>query len=555
MEKEIKDSKDKKQKNKDNKENKEPKETKEVKPKEEKTVNETKEKIDPADSIKLEILKLLESLSTITSIEISEKFKTDHQLIVGYLKSLEMMEKVKLIQNEKKYYALLPDGKEIVENGSPENIFMKFVQENINDKKQINQSQIKGKISKEAETRGFSTAMKLKVISIDKENNITVLKEFESNNDPTREQLTKIYQDSSNMNVFEEKVIKELTKGKLIKLEQVKFFVAEKGLSFSLDITKPEADLTTELISNDKYKSKQFKKFNYNTMGQEVNNGSLHPLLRVRTQFREIMLELGFQEMPTNSFVESSFWNFDTLFQPQQHPARDAHDTYFLTNPKNTDKVKKLYPEYFENVKKVHEEGGYGSLGWKYKFSEEETLKNILRTHTTAVSSRMLFKLAQDYKQTGVFTPKKYFSIDRVFRNESLDKTHLCEFHQIEGLVADYNLGLGHLIGTIEDFFLKFGITKLRFKPAYNPYTEPSMEIFSYHDEMKKWVEIGNSGIFRPEMLAPMGLPENVTVLAWGLSLERPTMIHYKYNSIKKLFGEEVQLRDTKNAKIYCINL
>ena len=167
----------------------------------------------------------------------------------------------------------------------------------------------------------------------------------------------------------------------------------------------------------------------------------------------------------------------------------------------------------------------------------------------------MLYKLAQDYKQTGKFTPKKYFSIDRVFRNETLDSTHLCEFFQIEGVVADYNLGLGHLIGTIEGFFSKFGIKKLRFKPAYNPYTEPSMEIFSYHEKLKRWVEIGNSGIFRPEMLLPMGLPSDVSVIAWGLSLERPTMIYYGLSSIKDLSGEEVQLRETKNASIYCINI
>ena len=193
-------------------------------------------------------------------------------------------------------------------------------------------------------------------------------------------------------------------------------------------------------------------------------------------------------------------------------------------------------------------------MGWRYKFSEQETLKNILRTHTTAVSSKMLFKLAEEYQKTGVFTPKKYFSIDRVFRNETLDATHLCEFHQIEGLVADYNLGLGHLIGTIEDFFFKFGVKKLRFKPAYNPYTEPSMEIYSYHEGLKKWVEIGNSGIFRPEMLAPMRLPENVSVIAWGLSLERPAMIHYKYEHIEQLFGRKVNIKDTNSSKLYVIN-
>ena len=126
-------------------------------------------------------------------------------------------------------------------------------------------------------------------------------------------------------------------------------------------------------------------------------------------------------------------------------------------------------------MRKVHSQGGFGSQGYGTDWKIEETQKNILRTHTTAVSARMLYKLGQNPE----FVPQKYFSIDRVFRNETLDATHLAEFHQIEGVVADYNLTLGDLIGIINEFFKKLGIEKLRFKPAYNPYTEPSMEIFS----------------------------------------------------------------------------
>uniref|UniRef100_A0A8B9EMJ8 phenylalanine--tRNA ligase n=1 Tax=Anser cygnoides TaxID=8845 RepID=A0A8B9EMJ8_ANSCY len=187
----------------------------------------------------------------------------------------------------------------------------------------------------------------------------------------------------------------------------------------------------------------------------------------------------------------------------------------------------------------VHSQGGYGSQGYKYEWKVEEARKNLLRTHTTSASARALYHLACQDK----FTPVKYFSIDRVFRNESLDATHLAEFHQVEGVVADRGLTLGHLMGTLRQFFTKLGITKLRFKPAYNPYTEPSMEVFSYHEGLKKWVEVGNSGVFRPEMLLPMGLPENVSVIAWGLSLERPTMIKYGINNIRELVGHRVNLQ------------
>lgn len=126
--------------------------------------------------------------------------------------------------------------------------------------------------------------------------------------------------------------------------------------------------------------------------------------------------------------------------------------------------------------------------GYKWKRSEADA--NLLRTHTTAVSAQMLYRVAQQKS----FKPIKLFSIDRVFRNETMDATHLAEFHQVEGVVADYNLSLGDLIGVITEFFKRMGITQLRFKPAYNPYTEPSMEIFGYHPQLKKWTEIGNSG-------------------------------------------------------------
>jgi phenylalanyl-tRNA synthetase alpha chain len=148
------------------------------------------------------------------------------------------------------------------------------------------------------------------------------------------------------------------------------------------------------------------------------------------------------------------------------------------------------------------------------------------------------------------FKPKKYFSIDRVFRNEAMDATHLAEFHQIEGLVADYDLTLGNLMGIISQFFSRLGITNLRFKPAYNPYTEPSMEIFGYHPGLKRWVEIGNSGVFRPEMLLPMGLPAGIRVIAWGLSLERPTMIKYGISNIRELVGHKINVDFVKQNPI-----
>jgi len=274
---------------------------------------------------------------------------------------------------------------------------------------------------------------------------------------------------------------------------------------------------------------------NLDALGAPPTRGHLHPLMKVRTEFRQIFLEMGFTEMATNNYVESSFWCFDALFVPQQHPARDEQDTFFISDPAVSNK----YPaDYCAAVAKVHSEGAFGSTGYNYKWREEEAQKNVLRTHTTAVSARMLHHLGQQTE----FKPVKYFSMDRVFRNETLDATHLAEFFQVEGVVADYGITLGDHMGIIKEFFRKVGIEDIRFKPTYNPYTEPSMEMFGYHEGLGKWVELGNSGIFRPEMIRPMGIPEGVQILGWGLSLERPTMIKYGISNIRDLVGPRVNL-------------
>jgi len=263
----------------------------------------------------------------------------------------------------------------------------------------------------------------------------------------------------------------------------------------------------------------------------------------------------------TNKYVESSFWNFDALYQPQQHPARDEHDTFFVKTPAATLQIPE---DYLARVKATHENGGAhldaeyaaGSTGWQYDWSEDVTRTQLLRTHTTAVSSRTLYQLAQLAKKAGkpgeVLKPQKYFSIDRVFRNEALDATHLAEFHQVEGFVIGENLSLGNLMGTIQDFYRRLGpeFQDIKFKPTYNPYTEPSMEFHSYHPGLKKWVEMGNSGVFRPEMLRPMGFGENVSVIAWGMSLERPTMKKYNFKDIRALFGHRIDLNMTRSHPI-----
>ena len=506
--------------------------------------------MESQEAQKNQILEIVKNKSEIDSIELSELLKMEHQQVVGLLNGLKSKEVLDLEKRESKGIVLTEDGKNCLEKGSPDFQILKELKANGS---QTKKSLIE-KLGKSIMGYGFSLAMKSKLITYDKSSDKVSLKSDElPKEDKLQETVKKMHKDTDPNN-YDEKTIKEYTKThKFIKIGVIKSFLVKKGANFEVGNVKFETELTTDLLADGKWEKANFSKYNYNALGKEVQNGALHRLLCVRSQIREIFLEQGFEEMPTNNFVESSFWNFDGLFQPQQHPSREAHDTFFLSYPAKANS-EKFHPDYFQRVKNMHEKGGFGSIGWRYDWSADEAEKNILRTHTTAVSCRMLYKLAQEYKKTGKFTPKKYFSIDRVFRNESLDNTHLAEFHQIEGFIADYDLGLGHLLGTVEQYFKRLGLEKLRFKPAYNPYTEPSMEIFALHPNTKKWIEIGNSGVFRPEMLLPMGLPENVNVIAWGFSLERPAMIHYHLENIRDLFGHEVNIKHTQEASMYYFN-
>jgi len=483
---------------------------------------------------------ILGDLDKAGSIENTESYQEEHKLdreeLDPVLKSLSAEEYILLEVIEKKLIELTEEGNGYATNGSPEFQFVSAMKH----EESVDMAEMENRVGKQIAKIGMGKAMKQKWIKKDGNNFVRIA---ENPQDDDKINLNKFIENPI-LEAHEKKTVDSYKKRKHLNVKSMKSYKVTKGQNFATERVKFETELTTEMLRKGTWKDAKFKSYNFNSEGVAGTGGHLHPLLRVREQFREIFLEMGFNEMPTNRYVESSFWNFDALFQPQSHPARDMHDTFFIKNPAECHDIP---ADYMEKVKTVHSEGGFGSKGYQYDWQQDEAKKNLLRTHTTAVSSQMLYNLAN---QEGGFKPIKYFSIDRVFRNETLDATHLAEFHQCEGLIADRGIGLSHLMGMIREFYSKIGITNIKFKPAYNPYTEPSLEIFGYHPTLKKWVEIGNSGIFRPEMLRPMGLPEDVNVIAWGLALERPAMILYDIANIRDMFGHKVSLTSTKNNKI-----
>ncbi len=287
--------------------------------------------------------------------------------------------------------------------------------------------------------------------------------------------------------------------------------------------------LTPELIITGKWKTAKLQRYNIEAPVAKVWPGKKHPYLQFLDEVRAKLVQLGFQEM-TGTAVETAFFNFDALYVPQDHPAREASDIYYVKDPHFGDTKK--HSTALDQVKETHENGWTtGSTGWGYKYSLQAAQRLLLRGHGTCLSARTL--------EAGKFeVPSKHFSIARVYRPEITDKTHLSEFNQVEGIVIDKNLNLKDLLGVLGKFAMEIaGADKIRFKPDYFPFTEPSVELSAYKKGYG-WVEFGGSGIFRPEVTLPLGVKE--PVIAWGLGVDRLFMMRAGIEDIRMIFSQDL---------------
>jgi len=339
----------------------------------------------------------------------------------------------------------------------------------------------------------------------------------------TVEELNREMQDA--VSILKGRKLLEVTEKTVRELEltDAGWQLVEKGLEIVSEISQ----LTPELIVSGKWREIKLRKFDVTVAGPEFYPAKVHPLQQVIQRAREIFLEMGFTEI-RGPLVETAFWNFDALFQPQDHPAREMMDTFYLANPKAGGLPKK---NVVKAVAKTHENGWTtGSKGWGYKWSPEEAMRLVMRTHTTAETIKHLSK----HKKP----PIKVFSVDRVYRNEQVTYKNTAEFHQIEGIVVDKGVTLRDLMGTLKAFYARFGLNKVKFWPCYFPYTEPSAEATVYVPKLKRWMELCGMGLFRPEVLAPMGI--KYPVLAWGGGLERLAMLELGLDDIRVLYGNRL---------------
>jgi phenylalanyl-tRNA synthetase alpha chain len=290
-----------------------------------------------------------------------------------------------------------------------------------------------------------------------------------------------------------------------------------------LDLRGEVGTLTREQIITGEWKDLNLRRYSVDKLPKKIYPGKNHPYQRLLDEMRRILLEMGFTEIH-GGIVQSSFWNFDALFQPQDHPAREMQDTFFLSENQQL-------PLGYERVRDMHERGGEtSSTGWGGAWSTAKAEQCVLRTHTTCLSIRHLAENPEP--------PVKAFGIGRVYRREAIDPTHLPEFEQLEGIVMDEGLNFRHLLGFLREFYAKMGFDKVRFRPGYFPYTEPSVEPEVYVDGLG-WVELGGAGIFRQEVTAPCGI--ECPVLAWGLGVSRLAMLKLGLRDLRHLYRSDVE--------------
>ena len=260
---------------------------------------------------KEEIIKILKQKGEINSEDLAKEMKKDHQQVVGLIKALETKEVVETEKKEAKKITLTEGGKNCIEKGSPDFQILKELKQNGTQTKK----NLTAKLGKNVMGFGFNLAMKAKSIKYEKESdNVTLTLAELPSKDEAQENMIKMSKEPD-PEKYDQKLIQDYIKiYKFIKVSVINSFLVKKGKKFDSGLVKLETELTADLLANDKWESANFSKYNYSALGKEVPNGALHRLLCVRSQIREIFLEQGFEEMPTNNFVESSFWNFDSLF-------------------------------------------------------------------------------------------------------------------------------------------------------------------------------------------------------------------------------------------------
>ncbi len=478
------------------------------------------------------LLKNLSKINKSTVLSIKDRLEMDQAAIVRAVMTLAKNGLLKLDEKEMVVASLTKQGQDVLKSGLPE----KRLIEAALKEPRLDRIDVKDK------NIALGWAKKKGLIKLSAKDGVPNLEVTDKGKDflKIKTDIEKDLEKAREKKILTKEEIASLKKRRFIKtnvrtVRNIMITPLGKKVASSVKVVKQVSSLTPELIKDGKWKEVELRKYNVVAPVAKKYPAKRHFVNQTIDYVKSIWLDMGFEEME-GKLVNTSFWNFDALFTPQNHPAREMQDTFFL------DVAPGDLPEGPEvaHVRQMHEEGDEKSMGWRYSWKESEARKVVLRTHTTCLSTQRLSMLKPDE------LPKKFFAMGKVFRNETLDWKHLFEFYQMEGIVADENANFKQLLGYLKKFYKKMGYDDIRVRPAYFPYTEMSVEIEYFHPMKKEWVELGGAGMLRPEVVKPL-IGKEVPVLAWGQGLGRILTEYYDINDIRELYKNDIDmLRKTR---------
>lgn len=442
-----------------------------------------------------EILEKLKQHSEMTVQDLEDQ-GFDQSMVNRAALELKQNDLIEIEEDEILGYSVTDEGENVIENGSPEYRLVERVrkgEDQLSELQDINLDVALGK------------ARQKNLLEID-QGEIELTERGKSFEDETQERL----EQEDFIDEDEERGLVEVATNTRREL-----LITHKGSELDLDDVEEE--------------------FNIEARTRTPRTGKKHYYREIFSYARQTWMEMGFQEMKGN-YIVPSFLNFDALYTPQDHPARELHDTFFVERPEKSDLSG--YGDKVDHVKETHENGWKtGSKGYGGEWSREEAERNVIRTHTTAISAQRLHEIDINEEEL----PKKFFIIGRNFRNETVDRTHLAEFYQTDGIVVGKNLNFSNLKGYISEFFEKMGYSEFRLIPAYYPYTEMSVEVQVWDEEDEEWLGMGGAGMFRPEVVKPM-LGFEAKVLAWGLGIGRIAMGAAGLSDVRELYRNDIDV-------------
>ncbi len=451
-------------------------------------------------------IQILEELKQKSSLKIEDLEKEGYDQSMVHRAGLELEEKglAKIQEEDELTHELTDAGRDVLEHGSPEYQLVQRLEDESRELSDLQDLDLDVALGKARE--------KSWVRLEDGEASLTRKGRENLDSDPVRQKLESRNYDTD---------------------------LEERGLVRTREKTERVIEITAEGESVELGEIDE--DFNVEASVKTPRIGKKHFYKDIIDQARMKWLEMGFQEM-SGDFIVSSFLNFDALYTPQDHPAREMHDTFFMEDPAEADLSS--YGDKVDHVKQTHENGWEtGSRGWGYDWSLEEAKKNVLRTHTTAVSIQRIHEIDVNEEEL----PKKFFTVSRNFRNETVDRFHLAEFYQTDGIVVGKDLSFTNLKGYISEFFSKMGFEEFRLVPSYFPYTEMSVEVHVWDEKDQEWVGLGGAGMFRPEVVKPM-LGFEATVLAWGLGIPRIAMKSAGLEDIRELYRNDIEILEQTPA-------